>query len=1020
MIFASNFVAAFVRSTQRNLISFAATVVMFGVIEPAAQGQAVSELPRAEYYVAKELYGAGRTLEAAEGFQVALNRGRRVGDVRWVDSVPPMVMLGECYYRQGNLAMALEQYDAALMLTLNNQNWINQVEVGVEQLPLLEGVAKGIDWFSKSQGSRPVAIPEAVQIAVDLSQAQAAPGGGVVAPVGMLTRLDATEVIRTLGIALQRRWQIFGPLAEKSPLAEPMVQYFSNPPRQQSAWLQSSWAVLRGLSELSSQSKVAAAESIRSGVLLGGEYDYFMSPIALLTLAEMEARQGNLPAAITILQDASLMAAEFEQHSELATSLALIGEYASASRRIDLLPALQDAATWTTKRSSLSFAAANIGAAELALYANNLPLAERLLQKATIALRARDVALPRKQAQLSFVSAAVSFAKNQGQAGIQNLDAALKLMRGSAQSGAVVEEIFQAQMTLDLLAANNLTSGDAEEILGEVLREPSTVDWQLWPLKTLAFLTTSSLPAYERHLELAVVRNDHEAVLRRMDRLQRQRFYEYLPLGGRLLAWRHAVSQDPANLSKQVRQAVQTAIANSPNLKTNLDRIQDGISKLRGWPMPLDERQLTSEQRSTFLDLQKLANTHENQLVMQSLARRPMPRTLPEVALEVPGVQAMLLEGDVLLAFATVRDGYFGFAITSDDFQRWKVGDRKTVEESLVRLTQQIGLAKQPRILPSKVMDTNADWRTTMQTLHDQLIPDAVQDLVSRSSRVLVVPSDRLWYLPFELLPDTIAQGGTPSVPWIGVRRVAYLPTIGSLPHAFQPILRVDADLGLTGELFASSKETNDRLTTKLLGRLPQATTISLQKKIESASADWLRLKADRIWATNTLLADPSGLETALMPLGPSKQSKLGRWLETPVRAPASVVLPGYTTSLVSQNGAAASFGDGSELFLTACGLLYSGCRSAIVTRWPAGGESTQHILTRYLQESAVESSSTSMRRAIISQWPTELLVSDEPVLLPAGDEEATLTSGRHPLLWAGYMAVGDTVKPRPVAPAAK
>ena len=185
-------------------------------------GQAFSDLPRPEYYVGKNLLGAGRTAEAAEGFSSALGRARRIGETRWIDSIPPLVMLGECYYQQGSLAAAMEQYDAALSLALANPAWINQFDAGVEQLPALDGFAKGINWFPQSFQSISAAVPEAVQIEIDPTQAQVAPNGAVTAPVTLVTRLDATEVVRCMGIALVRRWQILGPLASRSPLAQPL------------------------------------------------------------------------------------------------------------------------------------------------------------------------------------------------------------------------------------------------------------------------------------------------------------------------------------------------------------------------------------------------------------------------------------------------------------------------------------------------------------------------------------------------------------------------------------------------------------------------------------------------------------------------------------------------------------------------------------------------------------------------------------------------------------------------------
>ncbi len=47
-----------------------------------------AELPRVEYYVARDLYDAGNIGEATEAFRISLNRGHQVNGQRWIDAVP--------------------------------------------------------------------------------------------------------------------------------------------------------------------------------------------------------------------------------------------------------------------------------------------------------------------------------------------------------------------------------------------------------------------------------------------------------------------------------------------------------------------------------------------------------------------------------------------------------------------------------------------------------------------------------------------------------------------------------------------------------------------------------------------------------------------------------------------------------------------------------------------------------------------------------------------------------------------
>ncbi|MFK7737826.1 MAG: CHAT domain-containing protein [Pirellulaceae bacterium] len=982
-----------VRAATRAILFF----LFFACLPPGfrLQAQQISTLPRADYYLALELFGAGRVPEAREGFRSALQRSRRMGDQRWVDSVAPLVMLGECFYQQGNVAQALEQYDAALMLMLQNQNWVNEIQVDVEQLPFLEGISKEITWFQRSRPSQSVAVPEAVQIAIDPTQAQADGQGGVTVPVTLLTRLDATEICRTTGIALLRRWELLGPLGKSSPISQPMSDYFAQAPAAQVMWLQSSWRVLRGLSRLTIQGADALA-SLRSGVLLDGQYDYFLSPLALLAIAELEAEQGNYAAAITAAQDASLFAAYFEQHRELADALRLLGGYACASSRGDLLQPLQQATAWSTKRSALAFTSGAIASAEVATYSDRLDLADRYLKQANAALR--NVALPRRVADRSFIQARMQFAQNRGTMGVASLDNALGIMRGTSETGVVVERVFQTQMTLDLLAASRITGKVAEEFLDELLAEPDKLAWKDSPLDVLTTMTTASLPAFERHLEMAVLRGDQQETVQRLDRLQRQRFYETLPLGGRLLSWRVAAQRDPASLPPDVRQIVQQKMLASPAVRQLRDQVVDAVRELANGTLPLDERQLVGEKKK-YADLENAAKSLESQLAFLALHRSAMPRFVP--GNKTPGdMQASLQKGDVLIGFAATRTSIVGMAMTQDQLETWNVMDAKLVFDLLQQFRNEIGLGAQvPRILPSAVTARNAAWWTTATKLRDQLLPAPVQTLCQDADRLIVSPSGALWYLPFEALPDAQHK----SQPFLAHHRVTYVPTIGSVSLANRTKTPMKEALGLVGGLFALDKEVNKSLADNLVNARVRTARVQLGQKITAGDGAWLQIKPDTVWVAARSGVISAPWETPMLPLGRSKQMTFGELLQSPLSSPERVILPGLEASF-----ATGVIGDGREVFLPACSLLISGTRTALISRWPVGGRSASAILRRYLDELQTSSSSTAYRRAIIANWPAQYLIADEPALMPAGKQADALTSGWHPALWAGYVPIGD------------
>lgn len=966
------------------------------------QAQPVTELPRAEYYVARELFRVGRTLEAADGFQATLNRSRRLGEGRWVDSIPPLIMLGECYYQQGNLAQALEQYDAALMIALANPGWIDQVQIQMEQLAELDSTNKSIQWFTKSRPTKSVIVPAGLQLLVDPTQAQVTPQGGVVAPVSLVTQLDVTEILRTMGIALMRRWEVLGPLAKHSPLAAPLEAMFSRNLNQQVPWLIASWRVLQGLTTLAAPGQVGGRQLLREGTLIANQADYYLSSLALLALGKIDAREGNYPAAIISFQDASLLAAQFDQYDCVAEAVDHLSACSAAAGRVELFDPLGRLATWANKKSGSVQVAALIGAGEMSVQAGDFVTAEKLLRQASVVLRGREVMLPRAQAQLSYAAALLAFAQNRGTLGISNLESALKFMRGSAATGAVVESIFQTQLTLDLLASQALNAAEVEVVLQEAVAEPSRIDWELYPLKTLAELKTARDPAFIRLLDLAISRHatvDEVADL--MDRTQRQRLYEALPLGGRLFSWRHALSGQPQQLSPENRQVVERELQRNPALLASGQRIEALVTQLRNAPMPLDERKLPADVKKMFLELEELSSSFESQLAYLSLQRRHLNRMAPAAA-NLKAIQQKLDKHDVVLALVLGSQQIFGLAITADQAHSWQVKDADKLSITLTALVAEIGLVRTSKpAQPTDVLAPTAPWRATAEKLAAHIFPAEVQTMLASCERVIMIPHDQLWYVPYELLPQG-ANAGNP--PWIVQHAVTYLPTLGSIELAFGTAAPViNETTGIVGSFFALDAPTNDAAAQAIAQAVPNSHVVNLNQTVSVPSATWLKLKTDLLWVATKVDSLENGWESPVIPIGKPNQTGIGKWLDTPRTSPAIVLLAGLNSGL-SQGKLAR----GNDLFLPVCSMLYSGTKTACLSRWPVGGSSAKTFLQRELEELQGERPSAAFRRSVLAQWTEQFLIAEEPSLLPAAKESPPLILGSHPLLWSGYMSVGD------------
>lgn len=969
----------------------------------ALQAQVVSDLPRAEYYVANALFGGGRLFDARGGYETAFSRGRRVGDARWVDSIPPLVMLGECDFQQGNLAAALTKYNSALSLLVTHSDWIDQLEVPVEQAPELDNISKGINWFRKSVNTSPLAIPQSIQISIDPTQAQVDAQGNVVAPVSLLTRLDATEVLRTAGLAMLRRQQILGPLTDQYPLSQSLSTLFSRRPRQVAPWVQASWSVLRGISSRS----VAGADpvaTLQSGERINGRFDYFLTPLALMAQAEIALAEGNLPRAFPLLQDATLIAAQFGQAATLAEAVELLGSCAAAVQRGDMIPAFQQIAIWSTKPSSRVRAAALNATGELQTLVGDSTDAARTIKQLGLVMRSGDIALPRLQAQSSYVSALWEFKQNRRPAGAADLENAVSLMRGTAQSGPIPEEVFQAQLTLDQLAAGSITSQSAERILAEVLAEPNVESWLIHPLKSLARITTSSNPAYERWLQLSTVQGDDDLKVRLVDRLQRQRLFEALPLGGRLFAWREAVFSDPNALSPQDRVIVRNALQQQPDIVANLNDLRALTADLRAGPLPVDERQLSADLKKTFSQLAAVSEKAESSFAALAVGRNALERNFPRPA-SFDEINATIQTGDVVVAFAATGAGILGIAIDSTQVETWEVNDVEKLQGGINKLRQGLGLlGRKPSHLPSESVGGSASWRAASENLTEMLFSADAIEMIRKTRRLILVPHDQLWYVPFEAL---VVGGQRPPQPLLASKAICYVPTLGSLPLAYSSRAPAAKTVGVLGKFFSKDKQANLGAAAALQAAIPNSTLLDLDQKLLVANPVWMRAKTDQLWVGVQTEGRGSAWDFSILPAGDNRAAKLSGWLETPQVSPLRVALPGLTSSTGTS-----TMGNGNELFLPACSLMFSGTKSALISRWPVGGLSTERLLIRYLTELDTSAASDALRRSVLALWAEDFALEAEPVLLPASNNSSPVISGQHPLLWSGYMQIGDSVDP--------
>ncbi len=117
-------------STSQRLLWFG--LVLCLIFGPTKLGFGQSKLPNyppPEYYVSYELLKNGLMEKADEGFRTALRPLNIEIEARRIDSVPALTMRENAWPLPiGELPEALEQYDAALMVSIQSADWIRTVQ----------------------------------------------------------------------------------------------------------------------------------------------------------------------------------------------------------------------------------------------------------------------------------------------------------------------------------------------------------------------------------------------------------------------------------------------------------------------------------------------------------------------------------------------------------------------------------------------------------------------------------------------------------------------------------------------------------------------------------------------------------------------------------------------------------------------------------------------------------------------------------------------------------------------------
>jgi CHAT domain-containing protein len=301
---------------------------------------------------------------------------------------------------------------------------------------------------------------------------------------------------------------------------------------------------------------------------------------------------------------------------------------------------------------------------------------------------------------------------------------------------------------------------------------------------------------------------------------------------------------------------------------------------------------------------------------------------------------------------------------------------------------------------------SNEAWKTTAAEILKHLTADAPAEAWDEFEELIIVPDGMLWYVPFEALQ---VQNGDERTAVIDKVKVRYAPTISLAAPDQRPRPRITRTAVVAGSLFPRDGE---ELSQELLADLQadDANVFGVSLKPPPISAV-LAKTVGRLVVLNDINNVAKGpYQWTPMTIDRGKTAgSLAQWMQLPWGGPDEVLLPGFHTP--AENGLKRA-GTGEEIFLAVCGMMSTGSRTILLSRWRDGGRTCYDLLREFLRELPHRSASDAWQRSVRLASESDLVWSQEPRIKELPPDAPPLKA-EHPFFWGGYMLIDTGVEPK-------
>ena len=947
------------------------------------------------YFASLELLQRGRYKQAIKGFQQAGRNAIRFGSQRWIDSICYYTMLGETFYRTGQLEEARNNFESALNIYLQNSDWMLRMKFPPQIAPN-NHPPRSPSWARSRRKFILGKFPDVFPILRGGKQLVTGNGKSGIANVQKLQSLHATEVVRCTAIAIRRYTELYGPLSEYNPILEKvqseLVKRQTSPNHWSQAWID----FPLGVAQSALGKKEVAAATLQRSLVINGRLDHPLTGAALLELGRLSLNESRYDQATNFFQAAALSAAYYNQQLVVQEAFNLAFVAHAASGRGGVPPNFADAIIWA-KRNNLeeTYATLLIRTAEGFANSGNIKEAEASLNRVQPVLRRNKIAGSRIGAEANYVAFVIAMIRG-------DIRAAGRALADSMQfekQGSI--RLFHVLLVDRSYQQGTIRDRIAMQLFAEVLGEPSAIVWRHEPLEAWSQLLIPQFVALEHWFNAAIKREKPLEAMEIADRVRTTRFFSTQPLGGRLLNLRWVMQADAAALPQTAmlqRQEFLTAYPRFGKLNQKANAIREEIKQN---PLLPAAAKPNKQRDKLFSESLKIASEQEKILRQMVVRREPVEMVFPPLR-ESKDVQSSMSNGEAILMLHVASQAHYGFLVTKGNQRGWRIESPQDAEKNLKDLLRAMGHNEANSAIKMSDIQENR-WRHPAQQLLQSLTQGANIDLGKNITDLTIVPDHFYWYVPFGTLP----LGREETETLLSQIRIRYAPTVG-LSQGDGRGRKQSGDWAIVqGQLYPGEDlDVAQRVTEKVDKLVPKLSVIGQSFKMHGRTFVSL-LDGLLVWDDldngNTI-----PLELAPLQIDRGKEgSTIQDWLATPWPSPDVILLPGFHTpsenslrkiKLKGLNRA------GDELFLTSMGLLGAGSRTILLSRWRTGGRFATDLLTEFVQELPNTSATDAWQRAVQIVEQTELDQVNEPRV--DSDLDGPQLTGGHPFFWSGFVLI--------------